>query len=88
MHLLLEDGRYEQRRLGVDPEAGEAPQVIMPHGCWFGATVDRGDYILVGCTVFPGFDFADFELGERESLASLYPRCKGIIDRLCGDQRD
>lgn len=32
LHLLLEDGRYEQRKIGADPDAGEVPQVIIPHG--------------------------------------------------------
>jgi len=37
---------------------------------------------LVGCTVAPGFDFADFELGERGALLERYPPHRGAIERL------
>ena len=47
--------------LGVDLEAGERPQAIVPAGCWQTAR-SLGDWTLVGCTVAPGFDFAQFEL--------------------------
>lgn len=81
VHLLLEDGRYEQRRIGTDMASGERPQVIIPQGCFFGATVEA-DYILVGCTVFPGFDFADFELADRAALQQQYPKRAAIIELL------
>jgi hypothetical protein len=32
--------------------------------------------------VAPGFDFADFELGDRETLLRMYPQHKAIIERL------
>jgi predicted cupin superfamily sugar epimerase len=41
-------------------------------GCWFGATVDDPTgFSLVGCTVAPGFDFADFELANRATLIGI-----------------
>ena len=49
--------------LGVDLEAGERPQAVVPAGCWQTAR-SLGDWTLVGCTVAPGFDFAQFELAE------------------------
>jgi len=50
--------------LGRDPTRGETLQVVVPAGTWFAAEVaEPGDFALVGCTVAPGFDFADFELG-------------------------
>jgi predicted cupin superfamily sugar epimerase len=33
-----------------------------------------GDFALVGCTVAPGFDFADFELGDAPTLLRAYPQ--------------
>jgi predicted cupin superfamily sugar epimerase len=36
----------------------------------------------VGCTVAPGFDFADFEMPARQELVSLYPQHKAIIEQL------
>jgi predicted cupin superfamily sugar epimerase len=31
------------------------------------------NYALVGCTVAPGFDFADFELASRAALLRQFP---------------
>ena len=39
-------------------------QAMVPAGWWMWAEVARGDYALIGCTVSPGFDFADFELRD------------------------
>lgn len=52
-------------------------------GAWFGAEVRAGgDYDLVGCTVAPGFDFTDFELGNRAELLAAYPNQRQLILRL------
>jgi hypothetical protein len=40
------------------------PQAVVPAGVWQAAE-STGDYSLCGCTVAPGFDFADFELDEN-----------------------
>jgi len=70
--------------LGVDLASGQRPQYVVAAGVWFGAIADRGD-CLVGCTVAPGFDFADFELGDRAALRALmaaHPGAGDVIDRL------
>ncbi len=54
----------EHRRLGP-LGAGASPVHVVPAGWWQGAR-SLGDHTLVGCTVGPGFDFADFELLEPE----------------------
>jgi len=67
--LLIEqvaaDGQSSVVRLGKAP--GSLLQHVVPAGHWFGAAPLPGsDFVLVGCTVAPGFDFADFELqGDR-----------------------
>jgi uncharacterized protein len=48
-------------RLGVDLNAGELPQVVVPAHAWQAAE-SAGDWTLVGCTVAPGFEFEKFEL--------------------------
>jgi uncharacterized protein len=64
-----------EHRLGLDLEAGERPQLVIPGGSWFGARVDSGgSFALMSCTVAPGFDFADFELADRATLRSRHPR--------------
>jgi uncharacterized protein len=76
-------GEHQELRLG-DGLASEASfQVVVPAGCWFGAEVSgAGDYALVGCTVAPGFDFADFEMAQREELLRQFPEHADVIRRL------
>lgn len=70
-------------RLGADPTRGEAPQVVVPAGAWFAAEISAGGtFALVGCTVAPGFDFADFELAERATLVARHPEHREVVDRL------
>lgn len=74
-------------RLGNDLAAGERPQHVVPRGAWFGSrllagTEGRGDHALVGCTVAPGFDFADFELAERDALTQHFPQHRALIAAL------
>lgn len=60
--------------MGPDILAGHKQQHIVPAGSWFGARpVSGGAFSFVGCTVAPGFDFADFELAERDALTKLFP---------------
>lgn len=76
-------GRLATQSLGRDPTRGESLQVVVPAGAWFAAEVaSAGAYALVGCTVAPGFDFADFELGARADLLERYPQHRGVIERL------
>ncbi|QDV32837.1 cupin domain-containing protein [Tautonia plasticadhaerens] len=83
VHVIEPGGAYRAHRVGLDLDAGQRPQAVVPAGCWFGATVDGpGEYALVGCTVAPGFDFADFELADRDELTRRYPEHAGVIARL------
>jgi predicted cupin superfamily sugar epimerase len=53
-------GRLSRARLGpLGP--GQAPVHTIPAG-WWQAARSLGDYTLVGCSVGPGFEFADFDL--------------------------
>lgn len=47
--------------LGPVDDLGALPVAVVPAGCWQAAR-STGDYTLVGCSVAPGFDFADFAL--------------------------
>ena len=81
--LIHADGRLEEHRLGPDPQRGESFQVLVPAGCWYGAAVDDpAGYALVGGTVAPGFDFADFELADRQTLLARFPQHRHAILRL------
>lgn len=58
-----------------------APQAVVPAGVWQAAEPE-GEAVLCGCTVAPGFDFADFELGREETLVAAYPDQEALIRRL------
>jgi len=82
IHLLKPDGSYESIPFGRELEAGEQLQVLIPAGTWFGAEVTQGDYVLMGCLVAPGFEFTDFEIGDRSKLLETYSAYRGLLDRL------
>jgi predicted cupin superfamily sugar epimerase len=65
LELTIEhtDGGRELVVLGPDLAAGQRPQAIVPAGAWQSARPLGERFALCGCTVAPGFDFADFELG-------------------------
>ena len=83
VHVIDRRGEYTTLRLGLDLDDGEQPQVVVPAASWFGATLrDPVGFALVGCTVAPGFDFREFEVGGRDDLLRKYPRHQRLIERL------
>tara|TARA_B100000683_G_C12418734_1_gene526887 strand:- start:34 stop:537 length:504 start_codon:yes stop_codon:yes gene_type:complete len=84
IHILLPDGTYKYRDLGNDLENDQHPMVMVPAKAWFAAEVmNKESYTLCGCTVAPGFDFADFELAESSALKEKYPVYSELIENLC-----
>lgn len=83
IHTIDPSGNYQKHRLGNDLQNGQSFQIVVAAGCWFGATVALPDsYTLAGCGVAPGFDFADFELADSQSLIGNYPQHAALILRL------
>jgi uncharacterized protein len=85
LHILrlFTDGEADIARLGREVSTGERPQIVVTAGTWFGVELAAGvDYCLVGCTVAPGFDFADFELAQGPELAERYPAMREPIRRM------
>jgi uncharacterized protein len=81
--VIDKEGNYSELHLGTQVEAGEVFQAVVKAGCWFGARVkNQAGFALVGCTVAPGFDFADFELAERAQLIRTYPQHRRLIEEL------
>lgn len=79
LDLLHGDGRHERVMLGRDVGAGERPQHVVPAGV-LQASAPLGDgWSLVGCTVAPGFDFADFVMPSRASLVARFPAHEVLI---------
>lgn len=76
-------GNLTIHKLGPDIEKGESFQTVVRAGSWFASTpAEGGEYALVGCTVSPGFDFADFELADRADLMKQYPQYAALIETL------
>lgn len=81
VHVIGPDG--DDRRLALGRGAGRQPQAVVPAGCWFAAEVaEGGKFSLLGCTVAPGFDFADFELADGIELAAVHAQHTPLIRRL------
>ena len=77
-------GRAREVILGPDIFNGHALQVAVPGGQWFGATPAPGSgFSLVGCTVAPGFDFADLQLARRHELERRFPLALDCIREFC-----
>lgn len=83
VHMIHPDGTYEAKKLGLNLEAGEVPQVAVPKNTIFGSSVDDPDtFSLVGCMVAPGFDFADFELFTQAELLADFPHHEEVIRKM------
>ena len=83
IHMLFEDGDYQTIYIGCEEDERYVLQGVAPAGCWFGAEpMADAPYALIGCTVSPGFDFADFELAKRADLLVKYPQHQALIRRL------
>jgi uncharacterized protein len=83
MLQLHGDGRAETIVLGQDILAGQRPQVVVPRGVWQGLFLnDGGSFALLGATVSPGFDFADFELADCDTLVRQFSACAALVRRL------
>ena len=81
--LIHADTTVEEVVLGPDVIQGQRLQYVVKAGTWFGAYPEpASDFSFVGCTVAPGFDFSDFELGSRKQLLNQYPQAKDVIERL------
>ncbi len=83
IQVITTDGVHQRLLLGPDFAKEERFQQLVPRGAWFGAEIEPpGAYTLVGCTVAPGFDFRDFQLGSQADLLAGYPAHGELIRRL------
>lgn len=83
MLQLHADGSSEVVTLGQDIRNGQRLQLAVPANSWQGCFLNEGGkFALMGCTVWPGFEFEDFEPGEREKLLEKYPEQRELILKL------
>ncbi|WP_316899220.1 cupin domain-containing protein [Pseudodesulfovibrio indicus] len=80
---LYPDGRGETVLFGGDLLAGQRPQVVVPKHVWQGMRLLPGaEFALMGCTVAPGFEYADYLHGDRAQLTADYPEFRELIAML------
>src|SRR6202451_4718677 len=73
MLQLLPDGTSRTVTLGSDLMQGHQPQVVVRGHVWQGCRLaPDGKWALMGTTMSPGFDYADYEIGDREPLCAQY----------------
>ena len=75
-HLILDPANEKGRKtvLGADFAGGQTPQLIVPGDTWQGARLAAGGaWALLGCTMSPGWDAAEFILGDRAALDARFP---------------
>src|SRR5204863_105593 len=79
--LLAPGGGGRLATLGADLGAGQRPQIVVPAGVWQGSRLAAGGGVaLLGTTMAPGFDAADYETGEGEPLADAWPEFRDAIE--------
>ena len=84
VYVIQEDGNLDIIYLGNDLNKGQVFQFVVPANCWFASKPAPGsEFCFAGCTVAPGFDFADFEMAEVSELLVLSPQHNTIIKELC-----
>lgn len=78
------NGLLTKHILGSNPLNEESPFCYIKAGSWFASQpLPQSEYSLVGCTVSPGFDFADFELAKKDILTKQFPDHTELISGLC-----
>jgi predicted cupin superfamily sugar epimerase len=83
IYLLDDSGKIDIVTLGNNPDNGEVFQYVIKAGTWFGAELkDKSSYALMGCTVTPGFNFEDFEIGKKDELLKRFPLHAETISKL------
>jgi predicted cupin superfamily sugar epimerase len=83
MLQLYPDGSSAIFTLGQNLQAGQQVQLVVPAGVWQGARLaGDGEFALLGCTVTPGFDYADYRGGSYAELAAKWPTEAARIRRL------
>jgi len=82
IHIINEERISQRVHLGNNLENDENLHYVVTKDTWFCAEINnKTSFALMGCTVSPGFDFDDFELGNRDKLLLQYPQHKDLIGR-------
>ncbi len=80
---LHPDGSSEVITLGHDILNAQRIQTTVPRGTWQGCFLNEGGrFALMGTTVSPGFEFADYQQADRAKLLEQFPDRRELILKL------
>jgi hypothetical protein len=86
LYIINQKGKLSVNKLGRDEDC--ELQLTIEKQNWFAAEVeDKKSFSLFGCTVSPGFEFEDFEMGRRDELIKNFPLHSDLIIRLTKSSR-
>jgi uncharacterized protein len=87
LYLLNSVSGLSEHVLGLDLDHDELPQFIIPRDTWFCAeVVEEDSFSFCGCTLWPSFSYADFELADAAKLIDEFPIHKDLINRIFAKQ--
>ncbi|MHB8765138.1 MAG: cupin domain-containing protein [Deferrisomatales bacterium] len=79
LELVVLEENLRVHHLGAAAE-GATPLAVVPPG-GLQAARSAGAWSLAACLVAPGFEFADFEMPDRDALRARYPAHDALICR-------
>lgn len=86
MLQIAPDGTGSTLLLGNDLNGGMQPQHVVPGGYWQGARLHEGGrFALLGTTMSPGFDYADYQTGQRSELLARFPQHSDLLRALTNE---
>lgn len=79
----LDTRSLKRHCLGIIGETDQSSVCTIPAGRWQAARA-VGEYALMGCSVGPGFDYADFEMladnpADARTLTETWPECASLL---------
>ncbi len=82
--LQIASSRFPRRVvLGSDLAAGQHVQLVVPKNVWQGSRlIEGGKVALLGCSVSPGFDYADYETGTFDRLQQSCGEYRSLLKGL------
>ncbi|MDX9882202.1 MAG: cupin domain-containing protein [Prolixibacteraceae bacterium] len=83
LFIISPKGKLSGYLIGPHPDQDEVFQLHIPQNHWFAALLTNPEgFALIGCTVAPGFEFDDFEIGKRSELTKMFPKHREIIEKM------
>jgi len=80
MLQIAPDGTGRILVMGQDLTCNHLLQVVVPGNYWQGASLLKGGaWALLGTTMAPGFEFEDYQHGDRSSLVTRFPQFADLI---------